>query len=160
MPIIAGYALIALTIFGAGFGVAYKYEHAQVEVLNLQIQVSNETARRELLEAVKETEQAEQAATVVSIQLESEHVKNVKLNGDLSSSLSSVRMRVPAKRSNCSNALPKDTSTPVPADTTDYYDLPEDLAGLLRSEALRADNAVAYGQECFKFVTSNCGVKQ
>jgi len=160
MPIIAGYALIALTIFGAGFGVAYKYEHAQIEVLNLQIQVSNETARGKLLESAEATEQAEQAATVVSIQLESEHAKNIKLNSDINNSLTSVRMRVPAKRSNCSNALPKSNSAPDTTDTTDYYDLPEDLAGLLRSEALRADNAVAYGQECFKFVTSNCGVKQ
>lgn len=160
MPIIAGYALIALTIFGAGFGVAYKYEHAQVEVLNLQIQVSNETARKELLESVTATERAEQEAQVTSIQLESEYAKSIKLSGDLSSSLATVRMRVPAKRSGCSNALPKDSSTTVPADTTDYYDLPEDLAGLLRSEAIRADNAAAYGQECYKFVTANCGVQQ
>lgn len=160
MTVLAGYALIALSIFGAGFVAAYKYEHTQVEILNLQIRESNEKAERQMDEAVARVTAAEQSAEVINVQLESANAKNLKLATDYSTSLANVRMRVPAKRSGCSNPVSKDSSTAVPADTTDYYELPEDLAGLLRSEALRADNAAAYGQECYKFVSSNCGVKQ
>lgn len=160
MAVLAGYALIALAIFGAGFGAGFKYEHAQIELLNLQIRNSNEKAERQMGEAVARVTAAEQSAEIINVQLESANAKNLKLATDYSTSLASVRMRVPAKHSGCSNPVSKNPSTAVPADTTDYYELPEDLAGLLRSEALRADTATAYGQECYKFVSSNCGVKQ
>jgi hypothetical protein len=160
MPIIAIYAIIAITIFGVGFTTAYKLEHSQINTLELQIKVSNEEARHLLVDATEKVEAAEKVALVTNANLETEHDKNIKLNDDVSSALANVRMRVTTKRANCNSAMPSGSGSRVVIDSTDTTELPDDFKRLLRSETLRADNLAVYANEAYQFVKSNCGIKQ
>jgi hypothetical protein len=91
MTIITLYALIALSLFGAGYGAAYKLEHSQINGLELQIKVSNEEARQKLIEATAATEAVEQAQIVTNTNLEIEHDKNIKSISDHANALESAR---------------------------------------------------------------------
>jgi len=85
------YVLIALAIFGVGFGSGYKLEHYQVTALELQIKVSNEESRQKLLEATKEAEAVEQVQIVSNQSIEVEHAKNIKTISDHANALESAR---------------------------------------------------------------------
>ena len=132
----------------------------QVANLNAQIEASNADAKRRLLESVTATETAELKAAETAKQLEDEALKNIELNSDLARSLATVRMRVKTVNTNCRGTVPKGSSPGIPTDATDFTDLPEDFAELLRAEGLRADNLAVYASECYQFVNQQCGIKQ
>jgi len=160
MPIIALYALLAATLFGSGYGTCWKVMTRQVAALNAQIEVSNADAKRRLLESTKEIEAAERTAAETAKQLEDETHKNIELNADIANRLAAVRMRVKTVHTNCSGTVPKGGSPGAPTDATDLTELPEEFAGLLRAESLRADNLAVYADECYHFVNNQCGIKQ
>lgn len=160
MPILAIYALIALSLFGAGFTTAYKFEHRQINALELQIKVSNEEAKHLLLEAGKKVEASEQKADLVNANLEIERNENIKNNNDHASALANVRMRIRTVNTGCKNALPTGSGSGVVDDSADTAELPDDFKRLLRDETLRADNLAVYANEAYQFVKSNCGIKQ
>ena len=153
------YSLFVLSLFGAGFVTSYQLYHSQVTALELQIKVSNEEAQHLLVDATEKVEAANAAALVTNTHLEIEYDKNIKLNNDLSNSLTNVRMRVTTKHSNCSNPLPASTGSIAIAGSTNTTELPEDFERLLRSETLRADNLAVYANEAFNFIKANCGIK-
>jgi len=160
MPVIAIYALIAATLFGSGYGTCWKVMTRQIAVLNAQIEASNADAKRRLLESTVATETAELKAAETAKQLEDEALKNIELNADVGRRLAAVRMRVKTVHTNCSGTLPKSSSPSTPTDATDLTELPEEFAGLLRNESLRADNLAVYADECYHFVNNQCGIKQ
>jgi hypothetical protein len=100
MPIIAIYALIAAALFGGGYGSCWSHMTKQVSALNAQIQLSNEDAKRKLLDAITQAERAEQDAAIANTSLETEHEKNVDINTHLSDSLAATRMYIYAKHTN------------------------------------------------------------
>lgn len=160
MPVIAIYALIAATLFGSGYGTCWKVMNQQVANLNAQIEASNADAKRRLLESTTATETAERNAAETAKQLEDEALKNIELNANVGRRLAAVRMRVKTVHTNCSGTVPKGSNPGTPTDATDSADLPEDFAGLLRGESLRADNLAVYASECYQFVNNQCGIKQ
>ena len=160
MPIIAIYAIVAVALFGSGYGTCWKVMTRQVAALNAQIEVSNADAKRRLLESTTATEEAERKAAETAQQLETEYVKNIELNRVVGHSLDAVRMRVKTVHTNCANALPKSSDTGTPTDATDTAELPADFERLLRAEGLRADNLAVYADECYHFVNNQCGIKQ
>ena len=106
------------------------------------------------------TETAELKAAETAKQLEDEALKNIELNADVARRLAAVRMRVKTVHTNCSGTLPKSSGPGTPTDATDLTELPEEFAGLLRNESLRADNLAVYADECYHFVNNQCGIKQ
>ena len=160
MPIIAIYALIAVTLFGSGYGTCWKVMTRQVAALKAQIEVSNADAKRRLLESVTATETAERKAAEIVQQLENEYVKNIELNSVVGRSLDAVRMRVKTVHTNCPDAVSKSDSSGTPTGATDLTELPEDFKRLLRVEGLRSDDLAVYANECYEFVNNQCGIKQ
>ena len=160
MPIIAIYAIIAVTLFGSGYGTCWRVMTRQVAALNAQIEVSNADAKRRLLESTTATEEAERKAAETAQQLEDEYIKNIELNADIARSLATVRMRVKTVNTNCRDTVPKGGSPGTPTDATDTAELPADFERLLRTEGLRADNLAVYADECYRFVNNQCGIKQ
>ena len=152
MPIIAIYALIAAALFGGGYGACWSRMTGEIAALNAQITLSNEDAKRKLLESITSTERAEQAQRDTNAQLEAEHVKNVDISNHLSDSLAATRMYIPTKHSYCSRAVSKIAGAAEPViDATDRIELPTDFAELLRSETKRADSLRNYVFECQQF---------
>ena len=154
MPVIAIYALIATVLFGSGYGTCWKVMNQQVATLHAQIQVSNEEARRVLLERTAAVEQAEADRAASNQQLENEREKNIQLVNTTATDLSNVRMRVRTSNKNCSSPLRKETSTPVVDEGTSTTELPEDFAELLRRKAKECDEVGIYAIEAFKYLNN------
>lgn len=108
---LSSYALIAIAIFGVGFGSGYTLEHSQVTALELQIKRSNEESRQKLLEATKEAEAVEQVQTVNIQAIEVEYAKNIKTLNDHTDALESARRVWNNKQASRGCTLPKASYT-------------------------------------------------
>lgn len=149
------YLAVAVSLFLAGFGSGYKYEQANTERLKLGIERSNAEAAAVLEAAKANVARADGAAQQLATQLEKTHETTLTtINAMRDRSSDVIRLYNAAHRQDCNNPVPDAAHTGQLEAETGRAAIPEGIGNL----AYRADLAAAYAQECWAYVTNNCGI--
>lgn len=103
---------LALVIYAAGYATAWKVETKEVARLEASIESANKEAQSALSAIQERVKSAQAKAEVITVQLESDHVKSNQSIATLSNRLSAARVQYAKHSAGRDCALPKTGDTP------------------------------------------------
>ena len=159
MYTIAAYALIAIAIFGAGYGTEYKISRGEILGYELAIEKANFQAHAVMVAAQDKVKKAEAEAVTANTQLELAHVQDIETINAIHDKYATVSVRDPYHKASCPNPVPKSPGTKIVyRDAEDSGELSAEFTAFLKSEALRADMVALDKNALLDFVRRNCGI--
>ena len=143
---------IVIASFASGYGFAYKVSRAEIREMSESISDMNREAELQLATLTEEANKANTKALELNKELEDANVSAINAINSQHDSFKSVRM-YDNSRTSGSCTTTKDSNTNTVANTNaDRYELSDELANFLKSEAYRADQIAQYAKICQKFI--------
>lgn len=141
------HAFIALIVFGAGYAASTAVHQSQIQRLESAIVQANLESEQVLAMAKARVQQAETEALHFSQQLETSHDQSLATINALHDQLRDGIARG-------ANAVPVCPRPGTPETATESADVSTAIADL----AYQADLVAAYAQNCWQFVSQDCGL--
>ena len=143
---------IVIASFASGYGFAYKVSRAEIREMSESISDMNREAELQLATLTEEANKANTKALELNKELEDANVSAINAINSQRDDFSHQRMYDNSRKSsNCTTT--KDSNTNTVANTNaDRYELSDELANFLKSEAYRADQIAQYAKICQKFI--------
>ena len=142
---------IIIASFASGYGFAYKVSQAKIQHMSDSIDAMNREAEWTLAALTKEADTAHEEALKLNKELEAANVSAINAINSQHDSFKSVRMYDSRKSGSCTTTKAGDTNT-ITGANEDRYELSDELASFLKSEAYRADQIASYAIMCQKFI--------
>ena len=143
---------IIIASFASGYGFAYKVSQAEIREMSESISDMNREAEIQLATLTEEADKANTKALELNKELEDANVSAINAINSQRDDFSHQRMYDNSRKSsNCTTTKDSNTST-VANTNADRYELSDELANFLKSEAYRADQIAQYAKICQKFI--------
>lgn len=152
------YVALALAIFSGGFASGYRFELTNTQRLELAIQRSNSDAEQVMQAAKLKVANADTKAAQLNQQIETSHVQSINTINALSARVSDAARVYNASRKDCANTLSADTDTAISAGESRALDTAARVVEFAQRAAKLGDESSEYAQQCWAFVTNNCGI--
>jgi len=116
-------------------------------------------ASKQLLDRTKaDVEKAEEKAAALNREIEKANEQNIQTINALDSKLDAIKL-YPAPKPCRANPLPRSASSASPPRETDASSYAELFDRAIKEKARIADESANYAALCWRFVSSNCGIK-
>ena len=154
------YIWIAIIVasFASGYGVSSALSSIENKEMSDSISATNREAELQLATLTEQANKAHEEALKLNKDLEDANVSAINALNSQRDSFKSVRMYDNGRKSSSCTTAKSDSTQTATGNDDDRYELSEEFARFLKSEAYRADQIAEYAKICQKFVVNNCGV--
>lgn len=156
---IYAYAIAALALFSAGFGLSHQLDKAEVQELRLSIERGNIIAQNLLDASIAQADKHRLEQEAINQQMEASHDQSIRTINAYHDQLATVRLFDPGKPHCCDSAGANGDTGPHQDDEAGADGLSREATDFLREEARDAAVAAADRNYLLDFINNqNCGV--
>lgn len=156
---IYAYAIAALSLFSAGFGLSHQLDKAEIIELRSSIERGNVIAQNLLDASIAQADKHRLEQQAINQQMEATHDQSIRTINAYHDQLAAVRLFDPGKPHRCDAASANSGAGPNQGDEAGADGLSREATDFLRTEARDAAIAAAERNYLLDFINNqNCGV--